>query len=332
MNAIGLEDQVPCSCLFLLKDNTCHFPTTACSWFQPGLKHGVMPRTFDENAFRKGFQTSKFGQEGEHLTLEAAGGTGAWWGEGGACHPPPAQWWPPTLGSQWSVGSRPTGCATEEASRRGLRIPPPFFLTTQVLISSPQFWTPKSSGNRKLFITHSAIKLTWCEAFHGLLNILMECEFLLQDIFCSGWGADPMSVGCSAHGHAHSIIYLKFENFAPGNQRVPRVWIRIVESVDFPSGVSTLPNFSLSRVSLGNVNRSHTFCWWYFCWQRVFEMVTRVPTAASSSSTDFLRYACRKTLCMGLQGSRVFLLVHGSLCFVIVRISLITSLMLNPFP
>lgn len=210
--------------------------------------------------------------------------------------------------------------------------PPLFFLTTQVLISSPQFWTPKSSGNRKLFITHSAIKLTWCEAFHGLLNILMECEFLLQDIFCSGWGADPMSVGWSAHGHAHSIIYLKFENFAPGNQRVPRVWIRIVESVDFPSGVSTLPNFSLSRVSLGNVNRSHTFCWWYFCWQRVFEMVTRVPTAASSSSTDFLRYACRKTLCMGLQGSRVFLLVHGSLCFVIVRISLITSLMLNPFP
>lgn len=152
------------------------------------------------------------------------------------------------------------------------------------------------------------------------------------DIFCSGRGADPESVGCSAHGHAHSNTYLKFENFEPWNQRVPWVWIRTVGSLDFPDGVSTLPNFSLSGVWLGDGNRSHIFCWWYFCWQRVFEMVTRVSAGASPSSTDFLRYTCRKTLCMGLQGSWVFLLMHGSLCFVLVRISLITSLMLNPFP
>lgn len=207
-----------------------------------------------------------------------------------------------------------------------------FFLTTQVhylfstILNSKKLWKQKAFHHPFSNKVDLMWGLPWPSKYsHGVW-------IFATDIFCSGWGADPTSVGRAVHGHAHSIIYLKFENFEPGNQRVPRVWIRTEGSVDFPSGVSTLPNFSLSRVSLGNVNRSHKFCWWYFCWQHVFEMVTRVPTGASSSSTDFLRYACRKTLCMGLQGSRVFLLVHGSLGFVIVRISLITSLMLNPFP
>lgn len=71
LKAIGLEDQVPCECIFLTEDNTCCFSTTAWSWFllvqsstQCHKNHCM------RTCFIKVFKLLN-SQQGGHFTLEA---------------------------------------------------------------------------------------------------------------------------------------------------------------------------------------------------------------------------------------------------------------------
>lgn len=145
-----------------------------------------------ENSFYKGFQTSKFGKRMNVWRLRPLGEHGTWRGaEVLKAHLM-------TLGSQQDGRALRTEHVIQAGIRmRGGRQTPLLWLYGSI-ISHPQFHTPKSSGNRKLFHHPISSKL---DLMHGFLwpfqKNLMWCEYLLLQKYCVWlWDGAPDSTGC----------------------------------------------------------------------------------------------------------------------------------------
>lgn len=210
---------------YLVKANTCHFPTTACSWLQPGSKHRLMPRALDANAFCRGFQTSNLGQRVNIGHLRQPGGLENdgeqrdpatppphhrfWhWVRNGLVGLDPQKVWP-DVASWWEEA-----CESHSFDHTG---PSPPILSSTKLWKQKAFHHPFSSKP----------DLMW-----GFLRLCKQSHVVWM--FCYSYivlsdGVVPQSPrGVLCYPHMHYLTDLKFETCEPWNQWAPRVWIKIV--------------------------------------------------------------------------------------------------------